>query len=123
MIYCLGLGCLKFVFQVLSIDTLFLDLHSFSIKPQDVLIKTYRGGFLNSYPLPLQSPRVTQEASLLLELSITKIRGIYIEATMIGVPSCITYLLLGLGFSQTTNCAIIESTMLVGSKYFVTIIF
>jgi hypothetical protein len=33
-------------------------------------------------------------------------RGISIEVTTIGVPSCATQLLLGLGFSQNKNCAI-----------------
>jgi hypothetical protein len=42
-----------------------------------------------------------------LDFSFTKTRGIYIEVTVIGVPICVSHLLLGLGFSQTTNCAII----------------
>jgi hypothetical protein len=85
---------------------LFLDLYSSSIKPQDPLIMTYRGGSFSSWPLPCNPPRVTREASLVLDLSITKMRGISIEVTVIGVPSCVTHLLFGLGFSQTTNCAI-----------------
>jgi hypothetical protein len=44
IIYCLGLGCLTFVLQVLSIGSVFLDLYSSSIKPQDPLNVTYRGG-------------------------------------------------------------------------------
>jgi hypothetical protein len=28
---------------------------------------------------------------------------------VIGVPSCVTHLLFGLGFSQTTNCAITQN--------------
>jgi hypothetical protein len=44
------------------------------------------------------------------DLSFTKMRGTSIEVTTIGVPNCVTHLQLGLGFAQTTNCAITEMT-------------
>jgi hypothetical protein len=58
-----------------------------------------------------------------LDLSFTKMRGISIEVTLIGVPSCVTHLFLGLGFSQTTNCAIIGPTcsVLVVALYEITL--
>jgi hypothetical protein len=45
-----------------------------------------------------------------LDLSITKMRAISIEVTMIGVPSCVTCFFGGLGISLTTNHVITIST-------------
>ena len=70
------------------------------------LTLTYRGVFLAPCFSPCNPPRATREASLMLDLSFTKMRGVSIEVTMIGIPSCVTHLLFGLGFSQTTRCAI-----------------
>jgi hypothetical protein len=43
------------------------------------------------------------------DLSFTKTRGTSIKVTMIVVPSCFALSWLGLGFAQTTDCAIIGS--------------
>jgi hypothetical protein len=41
-----------------------------------------------------------------LDLSFSKMRGIPIEMTVIGIPICVTHLWLWLGFAETTNGAI-----------------
>jgi hypothetical protein len=41
-----------------------------------------------------------------LDLFFTKTRGTSIEVTVIGFQSCVTHLLCGLGFVETTNCVI-----------------
>jgi hypothetical protein len=84
----------------------FLDLYSSSINLQENLTVTYKGVPSDLGLFPYNPLWVTQEASILLDFSITKTRGVYVEVIAIGVPSCVTGLLFGLGFSLTTNHAI-----------------
>jgi hypothetical protein len=46
-----------------------------------------------------------------LDFSITKMRGISIKVTVIGVPCCVSHLLLGFGFSKTTIYVITRPIM------------
>jgi hypothetical protein len=70
------------------------------------LTLTHRG-MLQHIPFShFNPPRFTREASLVRDLSFTKMRGTSIEVIVIVVPYCVSLSWFGLGFSQTTNCAI-----------------
>jgi len=94
-------------------------LHSFPSLSSRILIHPIQvrkiGAFSTFVLVPPYSLKFNEESSLVLDLSITKTRGISIEVTVIGVPSCVTCLLFGLGFVLTTNHAIIGLHDCIGS--------
>jgi hypothetical protein len=86
------------------LQAIFFLFPSLSSRSLSHLVQVTKIGASSTLVLvPLHPLEVTREASLVLDLSITKTRGISIEVTVIGVPSCVTHLLFGLGFSLTTN--------------------
>ena len=67
---------------------------------------TYRGILRSLSTFHINPPRVTEEASLVLDFSFTKMRGTSVKVKVIIGPSYVTLSCFGLGFSQTTDCVI-----------------
>jgi hypothetical protein len=100
MIFGLGIVFLTLVLQVVDQLLSFLHQSHHSSNPKHSHLVT-KGGTL-SKPLScyLHPPKVTREASLVVESSITKMRGVIAKVTMVLTPSCVSHLLLVVGFPQ-----------------------
>jgi hypothetical protein len=85
-----------------TLETIYHLLKIFPQASFPSLTLTYTGTLRAPYFSHHNPPRFTQKSSLVLDLSFTKLRGTYIEVKVIGVPSCVTHLVFGLGFSQAT---------------------
>jgi hypothetical protein len=105
MIFGLGIVFLTLVLQVVDQHLSFLyQSHHFSNpKPSHLVTK---GGTLSKPLSCYLHPKVTQEASLVVESSITKMRGVIAKVTVVFTPSCVSHLLLLVEFSLMTLCAI-----------------
>jgi hypothetical protein len=114
MIFCLGIVVLTLVLQVTSQLTFFPLPSLLSSSPSHLIQVTKIGIFPNHLLISLLSLEVTWEASLVLDLSITKMRGVFAKVTVVLTPSCVALVMLVVGFAQVTVCAITFLVSLLG---------
>jgi hypothetical protein len=106
MIFGLGILALTLVLQVINqLTSLLFQSHN-SPNPKDSHLMTKGEIIYKPLPYTLHPPKVTQEASLAVESSITKKRGVIAKVTMVLTPSCVALVTLVVGFAQATVCAI-----------------
>jgi hypothetical protein len=100
MIFDLGIAVLTLVLQVLfKLSSYLFPRHS-SSSPRHLHLVTKTGIFANPLTFILHSLEVTWEASLVVESSITKTRGVIAKVTVVLIPSFVALVTLVVGFFQ-----------------------